>query len=208
VRARLAAALVLAGTLVVGPPHAVPPAGGETEPALTAAERERIDRGELVVRTRPALYADFDVQSTFMPEMAQSRVVHREGSATWRVFYEYEAPGLNERQTVTVRIGAVPGGYRATWDLVTARYARRLNGEMLAIADGDGTVVQWTSRVDPGMLGATLGSPTSVERRLRATVAAFVRHVEELRAKRPDELASLVTALLAAVGGSSRVYAR
>jgi hypothetical protein len=149
---RFAVALALAGT-VLGPAAAVLVGAAEPDRALTDAERERIERGELVVRTRAvegfpwpevtvyarvaaapaevmAVYADFDAQATFLPEMVQSRIVERDGPTAWRVFYEYEVAGPNERYTVAVRLSRVAGGYHATWNLITARYARRLGGEM------------------------------------------------------------------------------
>lgn len=216
---RLAAAVaVTAASLgLVGPPAAAEPADG-----LTAVEHARLDRGELVSRRRAvagypwpevtvyarvqagpvevmAVYADFDNQFRILPEMVHSRVVGRAGSAAWQVFYEYEVAGPNERYTVTVRVSRVAGAYHATWDLITARYARRLEGEMHVAERGDGSLVRYASRVDPGVLGTTLGSPESVERRLRATVEALARHVERLRAERPDALTALVRTLRLAV---------
>jgi hypothetical protein len=220
---RFAVALALAGT-VLGPAAAVLVGAAEPDRALTDAERERIERGELVVRTRAvegfpwpevtvyarvaaapaevmAVYADFDAQATFLPEMVQSRIVERDGPTAWRVFYEYEVAGPNERYTVAVRLGRVAGGYQATWNLITARYARRLGGEMRVVENGDGSLVRYVSRVDPGTLGVTLGSPESVERRLRVTVQALARHVERLRTERPDALTALVRTLRLAMDG-------
>ncbi len=54
---------------------------------------------------------------------------------------------------------------------------------------GGGSLLRYANRVDPGALGAMLGSPESVAQRLRATVEAMVRHVERLRVERPDALA-------------------
>ncbi len=227
---RFIAALALAGA-TLGPAVAVLTGAAEPDRALTAAERERIDRGELVGRTRPvdgfpwpevtvyarvaaapaevmATYADFDAQATVLPEMVQSRIVGRDGPTAWRVFYEYDVAGPNERYTVTVRLGRVTGGYGAAWDLVRARYARRLAGEMHVVENGAGSLVRYVSRVDPGTLGVTLGSPESVERRLRATVQALVRHVERLRTERPDALAALVRTLLLAVDGGAESDSR
>jgi hypothetical protein len=218
---RLTVGLALAGS-ALGPAGAVLAGAVEADRALSDAERERVDRGGLVVRARPiegfpwpeltvyarvaaapaevmAVYADFDAQATFLPEMVESRIVGRDGPTAWRVFYEYEVIGPNERYTVAVRLGRVAGGYHATWSLVTARYARRLGGEMRVVEHGDGSLVRYASRVDPGTLGVTLGSPESVERRLRATVEALARHVERLRAERPDALTALVRTLRLAV---------
>ena len=77
-----------------------------------------------------AVYVDFNAHVTFLPEMVQSRIVGHDGPTVWRVFYEYEVDGPNERYTVTARLRRVTGGYETAWDLVTARYARRLSGEM------------------------------------------------------------------------------
>jgi hypothetical protein len=95
----------------------------------------------------------------------------------------------------------VAGGYQATWNLITARYARRLGGEMRVVENGDGSLVRYVSRVDPGTLGVTLGSPESVDRRLRVTVQALARHVERLRTERPDALTALVRTLRLAMDG-------
>jgi hypothetical protein len=215
--------LVVAGTLLA-PAVVDLMAAAEPDGVLTDAERERLDRGDLVVRARAivafpwpevtvyarvgataaevmAVYADFDAHVTFLPEMVQSRIVGHEGPTVWRVFYEYEVAGPNERYTVTARLRRVTGGYETAWDLVTARYARRLSGEMRVVESGRGSLMRYVSRVDPGTLGATLGSPESVERRLRATVRALTRHVEQLRAERPDRLAGLVQTLQLALDG-------
>ncbi|MGH7357919.1 MAG: SRPBCC family protein [Candidatus Rokuibacteriota bacterium] len=215
------AMLALVGALIA-PVVGHPVGAAEPDHALTGTERERLDRGDLVVRARAvegfpwpevtvyawvgatpdevmAVYADFDAHVTFLPEMVQSRIVGHDGPTDWRVFYEYEVAGPNERYTVTARLRRVTGGYETAWDLVTARYARRLSGEMRVLESDRGSLVRYVSRVDPGTLGATLGSPESVERRLRATVRALTRHVEQLRAERTDQLAGLVQKLRLAV---------
>lgn len=214
---QLSATLALAGA-TLGSTVAAPAGPAEPDRALTAAERERIDRGELAVRSRRvdgfpwpelivyarvaaapaevmAVYADFDAQATYLPQMVRSRIVGRDGPTVWRVSYEYEVAGPNERHTVAVRLGREVGGYHATWNLVTARYARRLSGEVRVVEDLGGSLIRYVSRVDPGTLGVTLGSPESVEQRLRATVQALVHRVERLRSERSEDLAALVRAL-------------
>ncbi len=183
------AMLAFAGTLLA-PAVGDPMTAAEPAGALTGIERERLDRGDLVVRPRSiegfpwpevtvyaragatpaevmAVYLDFNAHVTFLPEMVQSRIVGHDGPTVWRVFYEYEVDGPNERYTVTARLRRVTGGYETAWDLVTARYARRLSGEMRVLENGSGSLVRYVNRIDPGTLGVTLASPESVERRLQ-----------------------------------------
>jgi len=107
---RFAPALALVGA-ILAPAGAGPVGAPEPERALTDAKRERIDRGELVVRTRSiggfpwpditvyarvaaspaevmAVYADFDAHASFLPEMVHRWIVGRHRPTVWRVFYE------------------------------------------------------------------------------------------------------------------------
>ena len=134
--------------------------------------------------------------------MVASRVIAREAPNTVRVFYEYEVPGPNEKYTVAVTVRRTLRGFEARWTLVSARYARRLSGEIDVEPLGSATLVRYTSRVDPGVLGAMLGDPDSVGRRLRATIDALAARVERLRTA-PEGLDRLARALAAMVGGDS-----
>lgn len=138
-----------------------------------------------------AVYADFEGQVRYLPELVTSRVVARLAPGTFQVFYEYEVSGPNERYTVTVAVARVAKGLEATWDLLSARYARRLSGAIRVEPLGAGALITYSSRVDPGPLGVHLGSPASVSRRLRDTVEALTSEVERLRAREPETLAGL-----------------
>ena len=62
-----------------------------------------------------------------------------------------------------------------------------------------GALFAYTSRVDPGTLGATFRTPESVSRRLEATVGALAARVERLAVERPAILADLVGRLASIV---------
>jgi len=147
-----------------------------------------------------AAYVDFGSQATYMPGLVASRVVKRDGPGTFHVFYEYEVAGPNERYTVAVTVARAARGFQASWDLLVARYARRLSGRLIVELDG-GALVTYTSRVDPGTLGATFGTPESVSRRLQATVEALAARVERLAAEQAADLADLVGELASIVDG-------
>ena len=201
------AALVLA---------AAPPCRGE----LGDDARRRVERGETVVEQLPAVgfpwpevaawrrvaaapvavmavYADFDSQARYIPEMVTSRIVGRDGPTTYRVFYEYEVPGPNEQYTMAISLHRTGEGFEARWTMLSARYARRIAGELRVIPDAGGALIRYATRVDPGTLGAALGDPNSVGRRLRATAEALAARVTRLADEEPDRLRQLVQALSA-----------
>ncbi len=121
--------------------------------------------------------------------------MRRLGPNRFHVYYEYEVPGPNERYTVEVTVARTDAALRATWELIEARYARRLSGEVRAEPLGTETLVVYTNRVDPGRLGVLLGSPASVSRRLQATVQALAARVERLKSEEPEALSGLVRKL-------------
>jgi hypothetical protein len=180
--------------------------------------RRRLDRGETVVETRAvenfpwpevvamrrvaaapvtvmAVYADFDGQARYMPEMVASRIVGRDGHAAFRVYYETEVPGPNEQYTLAITVHHAGDAYEARWSLISARYSRRLSGDVRVTPYDGGALVRFTSRVDPGKLGATLGSPDTAARRLRATVEALTAQVQKLATENPDRLRELTQTL-------------
>ncbi len=167
-------------------------------PEVTAWRRIAATPGEVM-----AVYADVASPSLYMPGMIASRVVGRDAPNVLRVFYEYEVPGPNERYTVIVTVHAAADTFEARWTLVSARYARRLAGELEAMPRDGATLVRYTSRVDPGVLGVTLGDPDSVARRLRTTVEALAARVERLATAEPDRLRQLVRALSAFLKSAS-----
>jgi hypothetical protein len=182
--------------------------------------RRGVDRGETVVQTRAvdgfpwpevvvwrqvaatpvkvmAVYADFEGQARYMPEMVASRVVGRDGPGALRLFYEYEVLGPNERYTVAMSLRRDDEAFEARWSLLGARYARRLAGELRVMPHEDGALLRYTTRVDPGPLGATLGDPGSVARSMRATIEALGARVQWIAAEQPHRLDELVRALSA-----------
>lgn len=211
--------------LVVGP--AVPSPGIAASAVSERAEEEigrRVERGEVVETSRPvpefpwpeftvtrrvassplalmAVYADFDRQADYMPGMVTSRIVRRLAPNAFEVFYEYEVAGPNERYTVEVVVERDGPGLRARWRMLSARYARRLAGEMAVRALGSDAVVVYTTRVDPGTLGVAFGTPDGVARRLRATLDALGARVEQLASREPATLAALVERLNSMLGG-------
>jgi hypothetical protein len=149
-----------------------------------------------------AVYADFDGQAGYLPNLVESRIVRRLARNAFHVSYEYEVTGPNERYTVAVELSRIPGGFRVTWDLVTARYARRLNGQMTVEAFGSGALMEYANRVDPGFFGVRLGSPETTARQLRKAAEALATHVEWLRVEEPATLETLTRALRAMLGES------
>jgi hypothetical protein len=145
------------------------------------------------------VYADFARQAEWVPELVRSHVVAREAPNAFRVSYEYEVTGPNERYTVLVTLGRAGAAYEARWRLIEARYARRLAGELVVTPQGSGALVAYTSRVDPGPLGVTFGTPESVARRLAATAEALATRVERIKAEDPAALARLVETVRGAV---------
>lgn len=102
-----------------------------------------------------------------------------------RVDYEYDTIGPNERYTVQVRVRRDGSAWEAAWELVEARYARRLGGRLRTEPHPAGTLMTYVNRVDPGALGVALGSPASTAERLEATLDALARRVTRLRAAPP-----------------------
>ena len=194
--------------------------GGE---GLTDSERRGIDQGELIVKTREvegypwpevtvyrriaaspeevmAAYADFESQVGYLPNLVESRIVKRVSRTSFHVSYESEVTGPNERYTVQVALSRFPGGLQVTWDPVTARFARRLSGQMKVAAFGSGTLIEYAHRVDPGFFGVRLGSPGTTVRQLRETVHALATYVERLHIEQQEKLRALTHTLASMLG--------
>jgi len=190
---------------------------------LSAGDGQRLDAGAVVMRTRAvadfpwpettayrairatpaevlAVYADFASQSRWVPDLVASRVLAREAPNAFRVSYEYEVAGPNERYSVSVTVGRRGSTYDARWRLIEARYARRLTGELVVQPRGAGALAAYTSRVDPGRLGVAFGTPESVARRLSETAEALANRVERMKTAEPAALSALVETLRTAVG--------
>jgi len=142
-----------------------------------------------------AVYADFDDQARYLPDLVQCRVERRLAPNRLQVFFEYKAPLLNERYTSDVAITRTATGFQMTSDLNQARYARRLENDLRVDALGSEALIASTNRIDPGSLGATFGSPSMVTQRLVATVQAIAAHVERLRSSDPAALGRLIAQL-------------
>lgn len=193
---------------------------------LTAEEWQRLGQGEPIVKTRQvdgypwphvtvyrrvaaspeevmAVYADFDNQAGYLPRLVESRVVERVSRNSFRVSYEYEVAGPNERYTVLAVVSRSPGGFRVTWDLVSARYARRLNGQVRVEAQGGGAVIEYSNVVDPGFFGVRLGSPETTTSQLRETVQALATHIERFRVEQQEKLRELTLTLKSMLDESS-----
>lgn len=191
---------------------------------LTASERRGLERGELIVKTRDVegypwpevrvyrwveaspgevmgAYVDFESQVGYLPHLAESRIVRRLSRNSFHVSYEYEVIGPNERHRVLAVVSRSPGGFQLTWELVTARYARRLSGQMRVEEASPGSIIEFANRVDPGFFGRLFGSPGTTVRRMRETVQALATYVEQLRAQRKEKLRALVLALRSMLDG-------
>jgi hypothetical protein len=187
-------------------------------PTFDAADARRIDGGETVVHERTtagyawpeivvyrrstasptalmAIYADFDAQSSWVPDLVSSRAVSRDAPNVTRVFYEYETAGPNERYTLSVTVTRDGDGWRAGWALVSARYTRRLEGSVRVVPRGEGSLVIYTNLIDPGPLGVTFGTPATVGNRIARTAEALTKRTEHFVATEPARLAALVEAL-------------
>ncbi|MFB3818308.1 MAG: SRPBCC family protein, partial [Candidatus Methylomirabilales bacterium] len=193
------AAWLLLGMLAAAASGAPARAFSDPEDAarpLTPLELARLRGGGLVVRTADvpdfpwpevrvyravaatpaqvmAVYTDLETQATYMPGLVSSRVVKRAGASAFHVSYEAEVTGPNERYTVVVAVVRTAAGFQATWQLLTARYARRLSGGLHVEPLDEGALVTYSSRVDPGRLGSAFGTPELVSRRVQATVEAL-----------------------------------
>jgi hypothetical protein len=210
--------------LVAAGPIGASPVWPASNPALTAPELDRLRGSARVVRTERVpdfpwpevtvyrriraapeqvmgVYVDFGSQTMYMPGLVASRVVKRDGTGGFHVFYEYEVSGPNERYVVAITVARVERGFQASWDLLAARYARRLGGRLLVEPFDGGTLVTYTSRVDPGTLGTMFGTPESVGHRLEASIEALAARVEGLAAEQPRYLAHLVGGLASIVDG-------
>jgi hypothetical protein len=142
-----------------------------------------------------AVYADFGSQSSYIPGLVASRVLGRDAPNVTRVFYEYEVTGPNEQYTVITTLTRNKEEWQARWTLVNARYARRLEGSLRVVPRGTGSLLIYSSLVDPGTLGVALGTPATVATRLTQTTEALTARTEHLATTDPARLAALIDAL-------------
>jgi hypothetical protein len=153
-----------------------------------------------------AVYADFEAQPSWVPDLVASRRVSRDAPNVARVFNEYATAGPNERYILTITVNRDGDGWHAGWAMVGARYTRRLEGSVRAVPRGQGSLVIYTNLIDPGPLGVTFGTPTSAASRIARTAEALTRRAEHFTTSEPARLAALVEALNAMV--SSRPSSR
>jgi hypothetical protein len=173
------------------------PVEGWPWPEIVAEARVAASPAEVM-----AVYAYVANHAAWAPNIVASRVVQRVAPNVMRVAYEYEVPGPNERYTVDLTVMRSGAGFRATWTLVNARFARRLAGRVELGPDGDGARLTYASRVDPGALGVAFGTPASVGADLVETVRRLAARAERLRSAEPERLAGLVARLGAMTAGS------
>jgi hypothetical protein len=194
-------------------------------PPLGDDDVRRLDRGATVVQQRAveghpwpevvtyrrssappaavmAVYADFAAHASWVPELVTSRVLAREAPNVFRVFYESAVTGPNERYTVLVTVTRQDDEWTARWMLVSARYARRLEGALRVRPRGDGCVLVYSTVVDPGTLGVAFGTPATVAARIAGTTDALAARTERLARSDPRALAVLVAALTGLAGPS------
>jgi hypothetical protein len=187
-------------------------------PPLPIEDARRLELGETVVHERPlagwpwpevvayrrssappiavmAVYADFAAQASYMPGLVASRVVSRDTPYVARVFYEYDVVGPNEQYVVVTTITRDGGAWELRWTLVRARYARRIEGALRIVPRGEASLLIHSNLVDPGPLGTSLGTATTVATRLRQSTDALVARTERLAATDPGRLASLISSL-------------
>jgi hypothetical protein len=170
------------------------PIDGLPWPELTARRYVRARPAEVM-----AVYMDLERQSVWVPGLVTSRIAARPAPHVLHVTYEYEVLGPNERYTVELSLRSSRTVLEARWHLLDARYARRLSGAIRVEPAGEATLVTYTSRVDPGPVGATLGSPESVARSLGATLNALAHRVDHLTTHAPEEVARLIATLRASL---------
>jgi hypothetical protein len=185
---------------------------------LGDADHRRLGRGETVVHERAvagypwpemtayrhsraspvafmAVYADFGAHAQYLPGVVTSRVLGREGPGAARVFYEHAVTGPNEVYTMIVKVTREGDAWQARSTLVTARYARRLENAVRVEPRGGGSLLIYSTLVDPGTLGATFGTPATVAAQLSRSVEALAARGERLAVSEPGRLATLVDQL-------------
>ena len=193
-------------------------AAGAAPRDLGGTDQRRLERGETVLHERAvadypwpeltayrhssaspvaimAVYADFGAHAQYLPGVVTSRVLGREGPGAARVFYEHEVTGANEVHTMIVKVTRDGDTWQARSTLVTARYARRLENTLRVEPRGPGSLLIYSTLVDPGTLGATFGTPATVGTQLSRSVQALRARAERLAVAEPGRLATLVDQL-------------
>jgi hypothetical protein len=110
-----------------------------------------------------------------------------------------ETRRIDQGDTVVTTLTRERDAWVAQWTLVSARYARRIEGSLRVAPRAGGSLVTYTQVVDPGALGATFGSPATLAAKVVATVEALTARTERLAVSEPQQLASLVATLTALV---------
>ena len=201
---------------------------------LTSAERAALESGKQIVREDPspgapwprvtvlqlveaspreaaAVFADYDLHSTYLPGVKKSAVSRQLSPRVAEVDYLLYVPVFaDEHYTVrdSLTRSADGASYRIDWSMVRARSTKSILGHVRFEPYRNprpGTQVTLVTYVNLVVPGQRLAGPLKGRalKQVRETVIALGKQIELVRAKHPDRVASLAAALDAALAADT-----
>ena len=138
-----------------------------------------------------AVYSDFPLQKSYVPDMLMSDVESRPAANVAIVNFELKTPFPipNEHYTARVTATQYDGGssYRSDWKLLHADTTKDTVGSARFEAHGSKTFLAYYNFVTPGTRFASLITGRAAAQ-VKSTMAAFAGQVTDEKANNPDLL--------------------
>jgi hypothetical protein len=152
-----------------------------------------------------AVFFDYDNSKTFVPDLLHSKISKKISPCVLEVDYEVEVPILADEAYTARNVLKTTddGGYRVSWNLVRALQTKDATGHLRIEPRGeDSSIICYTNLVTPssGMAGILKKIGIS---RMKKTVEAMVRQIQNQKSNHPNDLARQVAALREAIASES-----
>jgi hypothetical protein len=152
-----------------------------------------------------AVFFDYDNSKTFVPDLLHSKISKKISPCVLEVDYEVEVPILADEAYTARNVLKTTddGGYRVSWNLVRALQTKDATGHLRIDPHGEGeSIICYTNLVTPssGMAGILKKIGIS---RMKKTVEAMVRQIQNQKSNHPNDLARQVAALREAIASES-----
>jgi hypothetical protein len=129
-----------------------------------------------------AVFADYELQSSYIPGLTKSKISRRVDAATAEVDYTLKSSFVTENYTVRDTVSSYDAGqsYKIAWALVRAETTKAIEGDVKFERLGTATLMVYYNFVVPGIPGAGLVQGRAMKQ-VRETAQAVAKQVEKER---------------------------